>query len=173
MKESVGKEQRLASYLLTYYMLYYLYAPKEEIKNYIQKKNLKNYFKIDEIDESIRDSFPENYLDMDEEHLLILKNLDYPYTFDSELENIFNYVKQKIYLSSHLKVIIPWAVNFAKFKKAFYLLTSRSMTVRLEDYKNLKGEDSKKNNEVNILLGRNLRSLCLISYMDLCNHYQP
>jgi hypothetical protein len=173
MKESVGQNQKLSIFLNTYYILYYLYAPKEEIKSYIENKRLKRYFNIDEIDESLRDSFQENYFEFTQEHLMLLKSLGYPFSMDAELENIFSFVKDKINSSPHVDMILPWAVNFKNFKKAFNILMSRGITIKYEDYKILKSEDTKKNIEVNKLIGKNLGSICLISYIDLCNHYQP
>lgn len=173
MKETIGQHPKLGIFLNTYYVLYYLYAPKEEIKKYIEDKKLKSYYNIDELDESIRDSFSENYFELSEEHLMLLKTLGYPYELDSELQNIFNFVKNKINSSTHVDMILPWAVNYKNFKKIFNLLMSKGISIRHEDYKILKPEDSKTNSEINKIIGKNLGSLCLISYIDICNHYQP
>jgi hypothetical protein len=58
LNQTIGVEQRFPVYLLTYYILYAVYAPKKNVHEHIIKYNLTDYYNCTEIDDSIKDSFP-------------------------------------------------------------------------------------------------------------------
>jgi hypothetical protein len=189
LRETIGKEQRLSVYLLSYYILYYMYAPKEEIKNYIKEKKLEQYYRYEDIDESLKDIFPTIIPGsgmLDKEHYELLQSFGFPIIKGDELEGIFKYVNQRIYNSEHMEMIFPWTSDFEKFKWAYSIVMSRAFTLRVSEYLTLEGlpENSitlskydrwtKKNLEVNKYISPpNVGGPCLIAWMELCNHHEP
>jgi hypothetical protein len=189
LRETIGKEQRLSVYLLSYYILYYMYAPKEEIKSYIKEKKLEQYYRYEDIDESLQNIFP-NIIPgsgmLDKEHYILLQSLGFPTIKGDELEGIFKYVNQRIYNSDHMEMIFPWTSDFEKFKWAYSIVMSRAFTLRFSEFLTLEGlpENSlnlskfdkwtKKNLEVNKYISpSSIGGPCLIAWMELCNHHQP
>jgi hypothetical protein len=187
IKERIGKDQNVTIYLLTYYLLYYMYAPKAQIKNYIIQKKLAQYYNYEDIDDSLKEYFPEmipgsGLLDL--EHYNLLSNLGYNLRYDLELEEVFKKVNEKVLQLPYKDLIYPWTSNYEQFKWAYSMVMSRSFTIKFKDYLRLEGlEDNtnlnldistKKNYEINkIISPPNVGATCLIAFVDLINHYQP
>jgi hypothetical protein len=175
MRETVGSEQKLSTYLLTYHLLYFLNAPKEELRNYIKNQDLKSYNVTKEVDESLRDSFEKNEInDFDNENLELLKSMGHVYNVEMDIKNVFQYMTSRIKTSKHVDMLITFTNNYEKFKSAFFMVANRGYNIKLEDYRKLDEELSskKKNTEVNKILASS-GGLCIISFFDLCKHYQP
>lgn len=193
LKESLNSDQKVSVYVLTYYLLYYMYADKEKIKNYLTEKKFMHYINLDEIDESLKDYFPKQIpgsVLLQEEHILLLKSIGYPIRTIDDIKLIFNSIKFKIQNSEHMELLMPWISNFDTFKWAYSMVMSRSFTVRFENYLLLEGVDLKnpknaknakffnsnpnfkKNYEINKHIAPT-GTACFIPFVDLLNHYQP
>lgn len=184
---TIGIEQKYGVYLATYYLMYYKSAPKEAISRYIHENNLSQYYNITQIDDSLKDSFPNVILGastMLDEHYALLKELGFPVDKNQEMETVFKHVLQSLFKSEHFEMIFPWVSNFADFKWAYGMIMSRGMTVRLNEYyivEKLKNNmDTKKmepwavrNLEISRHFMKNTGAPCIVAYIDLCNHYQP
>jgi hypothetical protein len=187
IKERIGKDQKVTIYLLTYYLLYFMYAPKEKIKNYILQEKLAQYYNYEEADESLKENFPEiipgsGLLDI--EHYNLLISLGYNLRYDLELEEVYKKINQKVLQLEYKELIYPWTSNYEQFKWAYSMVMSRSYTIKFNHYlkleelkeeNNLKFDISmKKNNEINeIISPTTIGAPCIIAFGDLINHYQP
>lgn len=191
LKESLNSDQKLSVYLLSYYLLYYMYADKEKIRNYLNEKKLMHYKNFDEIDESLKDYFPKQIpgsVLLHDENILLLNSIGYPII--DELKLVFNSINLKIQNSEHKEYLMPWTSNLDHFKWAFSMVMSRSFTIKLEKYLLLEGVDLKnpnnpknakffKSNPIfkkNYEVNKNIAPTgtgCLIPFVDLLNHYQP
>lgn len=185
IRSSIGKEQKYSVYLLIYQLLYFMNAPKQQVIDYIKEHKLEQYYKLTEIDERLRDSFPKEILNtaiLEKEHYDLLKSLGYAVEKASEMEIVFKSVLSHIYSLDHSEIILPWISDFDKFKWAYAAVMSRGMTVRYNEYmilENLKINEKnldkwgKKNLEVNKRISQVTGVPCIIPFIDLCNHYQP
>lgn len=185
LNQTIGVEQRYPVYVLTYYLMYIMDAPKKQIKEYIHQYNLTDYYEVTDIDESVRDSFPQQVLGLanfDQEHFELLKRLNYPVDKDQELESVFRSVLHYLSRVDHYEIMYSWISNFDRFKWAYSIVMSRGMTLRLTEYytlENIKVSDPnlspsvRKNLEKNSLLGKTVGAPCVVAFIDLCNHYQP
>jgi hypothetical protein len=185
LKETTKSNQKVSIFLLSYYLLYYLHAPKEEIKNYIKQKKLSQYYNCDDIDDILREYFPKEIPGsglLSNEHNDLLRSLGYPVPYEDQLEKVFTYINKKIISSEHKDIILPWTNNFRHFKWAYTMIVSRSFTQKTESYLKLEGLDgnkkldssTKKNYDVNKFISPpNIGAPCLIPFVDLINHYQP
>jgi hypothetical protein len=183
LNSTIGIEQKFTVFVLTYYLLYHLYAPKDEIKQFINDNNLVEYMEIHEPDNSFVESLPKILLTsttLENEHLQLLAALGFPTEKHQELENVYNYVLIALQKSSYYPLIFPWASNYERFLLAYANVMSRGMTLRLNEYNTLENyRDRKKtaveekNYQIFQTLSKNVGSPCLIAYIDLCNHHQP
>lgn len=184
LKQTVKSTQQVSFFLLSYYLLYYMYAPKQEIKNYIKEKKLSQYYNCDEIDDILKDYFPKEIPGsalLSKEHFDLWRSLGYPVPHDDLLERVFTTIGNKISNSEHKDMIIPWTSNFKQFKWAYTMISSRGLTLKLEDHLILEGIDLtkntnqsiKKNYEVNKIFTSYTGAPCLLQFVDLINHYQP
>jgi hypothetical protein len=183
LKESIGIEQKYNFYLATYYLLYYLYAPKETIKQYIIENNITDYYDIDEPDSSMIDSFPQSiltYLTLQPEHIKLLTSMGFPAENIEEIHKVFNYVLVELQRSSYYPLIVPWCSNIEQFLYAYSIIMSRHMKVKIQDWytlenfkyrKTTKAED--KNKKLMQTTASNTGAPCVVSFVDICNHYQP
>lgn len=185
LKNTVGQQQKFSVYVLTYYILYFTSGLKEDVKHYIEINNLEQYFNLDEIDESLADSFPKiimNSAFFEKEHYDLFNEMGFPVDKLNELENIYNHVLQRVLNNEHMEAIYPWISDFKKFKWAYSIVMSRGMTVRFREYMVLDSvkEKFKKfnkwdeiNHETNKFISLNSGCPCIVAHVDLCNHYQP
>jgi len=183
LRESVGKEQKLGSYLLTFYVLYLLKADKKLIRQYIMDNNIIDYMNIYEVDTSVLDSFPNMVLtgsSMDNEEIRLLRELGYPLDKENEFETVIKNVFHYLRATPHAEYIFPWVAHIEDFRYAFGLVMSRAMTLNLNEYKILDGINphtltgvEKKNFEINSYISQVVGAPCIIPFVDLCNHYQP
>lgn len=175
IKDRLGKDQKVTIYLLTYYLLYFMYAPKQKIRDYILQNKLKEYYNIDEIEESLRQNFPEiipgaGLLDL--EHYNLLSSLGYNLRYDLELKEVFEKIRKKILQSQSdfKEIVYPWVSDYERFKWAYSMVMSRSMTIKFIN----SNPDKQKNNDVNKLISPpSIGAPCIIGFGDLINHYQP
>jgi hypothetical protein len=186
IKERTGKDQKLTTFLLTYYFLYYMFAPKEKINNYIKEKKLAQYYNCDVIGEELLDYFPRVVSGsgmLDIEHHELLFNLGFRVTYGYELEEVFKKVNEKVLQLDYKDLIHPWTSNYEQFKWAYSMVMSRSFTININDYLKLEGLDelnlildtsNKKNHEINKYISPpNVGVSCMLAFVDLLNHYQP
>jgi hypothetical protein len=187
LKQSIKQDQKVTVFLLTYYLLYYIYAPKQEIKNYIVEKKLAQYYKCEEIEEDLKEYFPKIVPGsglLNKEHYRLLYNLGYSVPYENDLNQIFANVNVKIQNSEHRDIMSSWTSNLEQFKWAYSMIMSRSFTVKINEYFKLEGikegpdskmdSSMKKNIEVNkYIFPPNLGAPCLMAFADLFNHYQP
>jgi hypothetical protein len=185
LKDTIKSSQKVSFYLLSYYLLYYIYAPKEEIKSYIKDKKLAQYYNCNDIDDFLKEYFPKEIPGsglLYKEHYELLKSLGYQVPDEDQLEKVFKYTNTKILSSEHKDIIHPWTNNLRHFKWAFTMIVSRSFTIKMQKYLKLEGLDptnkldssTKKNYEVNKFISPpNVGAPCLIPFIDLLNHYQP
>jgi hypothetical protein len=184
-KNLINKYQTVSIYLLSYYILYYMYADKNKIKEYIKEKKLAQYYDIDNLDENfLKDYFPKEILGSEmilDEHKIELRKLGQPVEMIDELQIVFNHVNKKFLNSEHKEVVLPWISDLRQIKWAYAMIITRSFTVSLENYLNLEGlnqnkisqsQSLKKNFEVNKFISAN-GATCIIPFVDLINHYQP
>ena len=181
---TIGKEQKFGVYVLTYYLLYIMSGPKELIKNYIKEKKLSDYYNIFEYDESIVDAFPKIILGgstLDPDQYALLRELGYPLELEYELDMVYRTVNLHIITNSpHSEVIFPWVSNVEEFRHAYGIVMSRAMSIKINEYKlllninpgHLKGVE-KKNFEINNYFSQNIGAPCIVTFVDLCNHYHP
>lgn len=185
LNQTLGMEQRYSVYVLAYYIMYLKAAPRNQVKEYIKKNNLVDYLELTEVDESITDSFPESMLSMgsfDQEHYMLLKQLNYPIEKDQELDMVFKIVMQELSANQHFEVLFSWVSDYELFKWAYAIVMSRGMTLRLNEYYNLEQlkisdpnipSHIRKNIEKNAFICKTVGCPCVIAFIDLCNHYQP
>lgn len=183
INNTLGQEQKFSVFLLTYYLLYYMYAPKEAIRNYIIQNKMEQYYDVATVDESLKESFPKimlNSATLENEHYALLNKLRFPISKGEELDYVYKSVLGKIYSNEHMTIILPWISDFKKFRWAYSIVMSRGMTLRLHEYyvldqtKNRKLKNwEKKNLKVNQMIGKSVGAPCVIAFVDLCNHYQP
>jgi hypothetical protein len=185
LKDTIKSNQKVSMFLLSYYLLYSLNAPKEKIKNYIKEKKLAKYYNCDEVDDILKDYFPKEIpgsAQLSKEHYDLFRSLGYPVPQDDQLERVFTHIKNKILSSEHKDVIITWTDNLRQFKWAYTMIASRCITLSLQSHLILDGIDlsknlhpsTKKNYEVNKFISPpNVGAPCLIAFVDLLNHYQP
>jgi hypothetical protein len=174
------KEDEISLYLLTYHLAYYLFAPKEEIKKYIFENKLEEYYYVNEIDESVRDSFPDNIFSASTvimEHYGLLKEMGYEVKGTEEIEKIYTLFHEKLPHSKHADIIYPWTASLTQFKWAFAIIYTRAYHVDLNRYLVLENRKSKdmwysKNLELNREIHGQTGN-CILAYPDLCNHHQP
>ena len=137
---TIGQEQRFSVYVLIYYLMYFMNGPKDSMKEYIIKHNIEDYLEIENIDESLKDSFPKSMLSVgnfDPEHHALLKELNFPIDRDQELDMIYKIVLQELSSNPHFEMIFPWVSDYELFKWAHSIVMSRCMTLRINEYYNL------------------------------------
>jgi hypothetical protein len=185
LKDSIGKEQKMPVYVLTYNIMYYMNADKSQIKQYILDKKLEDYYDTWDVNEEIRLSFPRalsGVTALEKEHYQVLKDLGYPIDKEVELENVFRGVLHYIKSNNlHFEMLFAWISDFDSFKYAHGVVMSRSMTMKIHEYKILNNITNvhqlppiaRKNFEINTLISQNVGCPCVINFIDLCNHYQP
>ena len=183
LRESVGKEQKLGSYLLTFYVLYLMRADKKLTRQYIMDNNITEYMNCFEVDESIFDSFPKMIItgsSLENEEIRLMRDLGYPIDKENEFETIIKTVFHYVRTTPHAEYIFPWIANIEDFRYAYGLVMSRAMTVMINEYKILEGinphnltDAEKKNFEINSYFSQVVGAPCIIAFIDLCNHYQP
>lgn len=181
--KDITKSDKLSMYLLSYYLLYYMNAKKEEVKKYLIEKKMTQYYNCDEIDDFLKNYFPKEisgHLYFSDEHFRLLKSLGYDFLPYEEIENIFKHIYSKFYISEHKNIVIPWISNLNHLKWAYSIILTRSFNIQLDLYLILNDIDItkkifpsvKKNLDVNNKFFSK-GSLCLIPFIDLINHYQP
>jgi len=91
-------------------------------------------------------------------------------------------MKHMISLSPYSEVLYSWTTDFDQFKRAYGIVMSRGMTLKLPEYFNMIrlkerigkfNEHEKKNLELNKIIAENVGVPCIVAYIDLCNHYHP
>jgi len=182
---TIGTDQLFSVYLLTYYIMYLKRAPKKQIEEYIRDNNFTEYYNLTKVDLSILDSFPTKTLNlgsMTSEHYELLKNLNYYSEREKEQEMVFRSVLIILRSNIHYPYIATFASDDELFKWAFGIVMSRTMTLKLNEYyilENYKISDPNippsimKNIHANSFMGKTIGVPCVISYIDLCNHYHP
>lgn len=185
LRNSIGLQQKFSVFVLTYYLLYFTSDSKEEVKNYIIENKLEQYYQLEQTDESFADSFPKTVLNLailEHDHYELLKELGFNINKLNELESVFNHVLGKVYKSEHMEGMFPWITDFQKFKWAYSIVMSRSMTLRYKEFMQLDNTKEKMrtfskwdeiNHEMNMYFSKKTGSPALIAFIDLCNHYQP
>jgi hypothetical protein len=184
LNETIGVEQKFTVFILSYYLLYELYAPKEDIKQFIKENNLTDYYDLHVPDSSIFDSLPKVILTsttLEHDHLNLLASLGFPTDKQTEVENVYSYVILHLQKTSYYHKIFPWISSLDKFLWAYSIVMSRGMSLRLNEWFILEGyKDGKhrspveeKNIALHQHLSKNVGSPCIIPFIDLCNHYQP
>jgi len=185
LEDTVGYEQKFSIYVLTYYLLYFSSDRKEEVKAYIKSNKLEQYYNLEEPDESFLESFPKMLLNsafLEHEHYALFEEYGFSFSKLNELEIIYNHVLKRVIDSEHFEVMLPWVKGFQKFKWAYSIVMSRSMTLRYKEYMILDNTVEKMknytkwdeiNNDLNKYFSKNSGCACLIAKIDLCNHYQP
>jgi hypothetical protein len=94
LKDTIGKDQKFSLYILTYYLLYFMYAPKKSIDNYILQNKLEKYYNCDIIDDNLKDAFPNlvlNSATLEARHYEKMKKMGYNLDVRSELATIFKF----------------------------------------------------------------------------------
>lgn len=183
IKDMLKSKRKLSFYLLSYYLLFQLFAPKEKIKKYIIEKNMTQYYNCEEIDDILKDYFPKDisgYLNLSDEHFKLINSLGYEFPVNDEMEIVFKYVYSKFYNSDNNSVVIPWVGNINHFRWAYSIILTRSIHIELNMYLILNDIDFTKNVHASIKKNYNVNnkffsrgSICLIAFIDLINHNQP
>jgi hypothetical protein len=183
LNQTLGHEQKFSVFLLTYYLMYFLFGQKAEIGQYIIKNNLTEYMDIHEPDANIADALPKVMLTsstLQSEHYSLLRELGYPLDRQEELDRVYNTVILNLQETKHYPMIFPWCSQYDKFVWAYSIIMSRGMSVRINEWFTLEDMRNKKKtpvDEKNIEIMQGLAKIvgtpCLVSYIDLCNHYQP
>ena len=185
LKQGIGKDQKLSVYVLVYYVLYYLYADKTYINNYIEKNKLEIYKNLDLIiNKNIEDFFPKTILgksSLNKHHYESMSNKSMVLQENTiELLHVYENVINSIIIGDYNDALYHWCSDFNKFQYAHGIVMSRGMTIRLPEYYTLTGIKNKKQNEadkINLKINQSMCQLvgcpCIILYIDLCNHYQP
>jgi hypothetical protein len=183
IKDSVGKEQKMGSYLLTFYVLYLMKADKKLIRQYIIENNITDYLNVYEVDETVLDSFPNMILTgstIQNEEIRLMRDLGYPLDKENEFETVLKNVYHYIRTTPHGEYIFPWISQIDEFRNAFGLVMSRAMTLMINEYKILDGINTyslkgaeKKNFEINNYISQVVGVPCIVTFVDLCNHHQP
>jgi hypothetical protein len=186
MKETFGVDNKFGSYLLTYLLLYIKHANKDNVKNYIKSKGLRDYDNLTELDfDSLTKLiFPDvvvNFPALDEEHFKKFHLMGYPQLKGDEFEYVFNSVLSKIVQSEHAEIMIPWTSDKENFKQAFGLVLQRGIQVKLAQWYILEGwnnkkpilQSEKKNYELNQYFAKNVGANCLLASQSKCTTYIP
>jgi hypothetical protein len=184
MKENVGKSTDLSTLVLAYYLMYYKYSNKEEVKQYIKTNKLKKYYNCDDPDESFIDSFPSmelNYAFYEIQHIEEMKKFGMKNEF-IDIPMVYKHVLKRVQSSVHLDIIYPWISNIHDFRWALSMILSRSFIINFEQYSSLEDLNArmskmdkfeKKNIEINKYMSNKVGCPCMIAYFDLCSHGQP
>jgi len=180
---TINKDQKYSGILLTYFILYLLHADKEILKEYITKRGMSEYYNTFEPNESIAKSFPDfvpNFTGYSTKEYFILETLGYLKDELKETSAIFQTFNNELTGHKHSEALYPWTSNFEQFQHAYSIALSRGKTLTLDNYMKLSNLSvskltiiEKKNYQLNTYFGKAMGGTCIVSYVDLCNHYQP
>ncbi len=185
LQNTLGREQQVSVFVLTYYLMYYLYAPKDKIRQYIIDNKIEEYYNLPEVSEEMKDAYPEivtNAVSMEDEHYKELNHLGYNLDRRNFLNGVFSHINYKFYKNKHSIMVVPWISKIESFLHCYGLVMSRSMTLRLSEYyvisdykerRKTMGKWEIHNEEKNKMIGQNTGVPAMISFIDLTNHYQP
>lgn len=185
LKETLGLEQKVSVYVLVFQILYHLYANKPSVNQYIEENNLERYKNLNDSIEGLEDTFPKVVLGkstLEPSHFVYLNKKGLINETGQELELVFVDVLKQINASPHVIAMYHWTQSFNKFKFAYGIVMSRSMTLRLTEYFKLIDYKEKSpkyqphevdNIKINQKICETVGCPCIILFIDLCNHYQP
>lgn len=185
LKETLGQEQKVSVYILVFQILYHLYANKPSVRQYIEENNLERYKNLNDYIEGLEDTFPKVVLGkstLETSHFIYLNKKGLINETGQELELVFTDVMKQINQSPHVIAMYHWTQNFNRFKFAYGIVMSRSMTLRLPEYYKLVDYKEKspryqphevENVKINQKICESIGCPCIILFIDLCNHYQP
>ena len=174
---------KISNILLTYYLTYLLHADKELVKDFIIKRELTEYYKTFKPNDSLTNSFPDivpTAIGYSTKELTLLQSLGYYSEEMQEMGKIFQFVASELTTHRHIEAMYPWISNPEDLQQAFSIVISRSKSFSLDNYLKLNdlvvsklSANDKRNYQLNYFFGKNDGGNCIVSFVDLCNHYQP
>lgn len=171
--------------LLSYYILYVHLADKELMEKYFKEKKMDHYLNSTKVNPKIFNSFvdiPLSSYSSSQEHIDLLSSMGIPMSGEQDLEQIHANVIAEAAKDEHFEILYPIISNLEMFKWAFGNLLNRATFIDNRLYTKVKGrpaninsqiEPQKVNTAINSKFIKSQMFPTLISYVDLCNYYQP
>lgn len=181
------KDQKVAFFVLVYQLMYQQYADKDAIREYIKENKLTEYYIEKNLDPIMFDGIPlilPGLATMNKDHLKLVEELGYPsqYTY-TEQQVVFDTIKKEFIHHKHNIMVIPWISDLKNFQRCHAIVASRSFGLRHDEFKEMEPFTKEemvnfkaaidKNILTNVAISKTAPGSCLVSYLELCNHYHP